>query len=45
MDCPLGFKEKEWCLDCKFQKQGLCDWPHKIIVGDNDDERGTTAAA
>ncbi len=60
MDCPLGFKEKEWCLDCMFAKEAqtysppsCCDWPFKMmggdarddIVGDENDDRGETAAA
>ncbi len=32
MSCSLGHTEKSWCLDCKFAKEGLCDYPHKVPV-------------
>jgi hypothetical protein len=39
--CPLNHKGVEWCLDCKFAKEGLCDYPYKITGGKNE-PTGTT---
>ncbi len=30
MTCPLDHGSSAWCLDCKYAKEGLCDWPHKV---------------
>lgn len=29
MTCPLGHTNKEWCLDCKYAKEGKCDYPNE----------------
>ena len=44
MNCPLYYPNKEWCIDCKFAKEGLCDYPCNIMrlipnAIRNDEER------
>jgi hypothetical protein len=31
-ECPIGHdKDATWCLDCKYAKEGLCDYPYVIL--------------
>ena len=37
--CPLGWPDKTWCVDCRFAKEGLCDWPNSYPPPSGDSER------
>jgi hypothetical protein len=35
MKCPYrNYQSKDWCIDCKFTKDGRCDYPYAVVTGD-----------